>query len=214
MIHRICIMGAGPGGYTAAVRAAQQGAEVTLIEKADPGGTCLNWGCIPSKVLITTAELFERFHQAADFGIDLQGDIRVDMARLMARKEKIIADQIKGLHTLFDHHRIRYIKGQGQILKTGVVEIPQPEGPSLVAEWDRLILATGSSQFAFLAALGRITTVDWDRISVFHLDEYVGMSDRHPASFRRYLRERILDEVRPAQIHFLEGDAPDLEAAK
>ncbi len=75
-----------------------------------------------------------------------------------------------------------------------------------------LILATGSSQFAFLAALRRITTVDWDRISVFHLDEYVGMPDRHPASFRRYLRERILDEVRPAQIYFLEGDAPDLEA--
>jgi dihydrolipoamide dehydrogenase len=157
MIHRICIMGAGPGGYTAAVRAAQQGAEVTLIEKADPGGTCLNWGCIPSKVLITTAELFERFHQAADFGIDLQGHIRVDMARLMARKEKVIADQIKGLHTLFDHHRIRYIKGQGQILKTGVVEIPQPEGPSLVAEWDRLILATGSRPMALpgLAVDGR-----------------------------------------------------------
>ena len=144
MTHQICVMGAGPGGYVAAVRAAQQGAAVTLIEKENPGGTCLNWGCIPSKVLITTAELFERFHRAADFGITLTGKVAVDMAHLMARKEKVIADQIKGLHKLFDHHRIRYIQGSGHILKTGVIEVPQPDGPALAVAWDRLILATGS----------------------------------------------------------------------
>jgi len=137
-------MGAGPGGYVAAVRAAQQGADVTLIEKENPGGTCLNWGCIPSKVLITTAELFERFQRAADFGITLQGSVAVDMGHLMARKEKVIQDQIKGLHKLFDHHRIRYINGTGQILKTGVTEVPQPDGPATAVAWDRLILATGS----------------------------------------------------------------------
>lgn len=144
MTHRICVMGAGPGGYVAAVRAAQQGADVTLIEKENPGGTCLNWGCIPSKVLITTAELFERFHRAADFGITLQGSVTVDMAHLMARKEKVIHDQIKGLRKLFDHHRIRYINGTGQILKTGMIEVPQPDGPATAVAWDRLILATGS----------------------------------------------------------------------
>ena len=144
MVNRICVMGAGPGGYVAAVRAAQQGAKVTLIERENPGGTCLNWGCIPSKVLITTAELIARFHKAADFGIDLQGRIAVDMARLMTRKEKVISDQIKGLHTLFQHHRIRYIKGQGCLLKTGVMEVRQPDGAAEVVEWDRLILATGS----------------------------------------------------------------------
>ncbi len=144
MTQRICVMGAGPGGYVAAVRAAQQGADVTLIEKENPGGTCLNWGCIPSKVLITTAELLERFQRAADFGITLQGSVTVDMTHLMARKEKVIQDQIKGLHKLFDHHRIHYINGTGQILKTGVVEVPQPDGPATAVAWDRLILATGS----------------------------------------------------------------------
>lgn len=144
MTHRICVMGAGPGGYVAAVRAAQKGAQVTLIEKENPGGTCLNWGCIPSKVLITTAELFERFQRAADFGITLQGDMTVNMAHLMARKEKVIQDQIKGLRQLFEHHRIHYINGTGQILKTGVVEVPQPDGPATAVAWDRLILATGS----------------------------------------------------------------------
>jgi glucosamine-6-phosphate deaminase len=75
-----------------------------------------------------------------------------------------------------------------------------------------LILATGASQFAFLDAFKKDRSVDWPRITVFHLDEYRGMSDRHPASFRKYLRERILDEVRPEAVHFLQGDAPDAEA--
>jgi len=144
MAPRICVMGAGPGGYVAAVRAAQQGAEVTLIEEEKPGGTCLNWGCIPSKVMISTAELWERCRRAADFGITLPGDMAVDMDRLMARKEKVIQDQIKGLHNLFDHHRIRYHNGTAKILKTGVTEVTLPDGPATAVAWDRLILATGS----------------------------------------------------------------------
>ncbi|MCH8193003.1 MAG: glucosamine-6-phosphate deaminase [Planctomycetes bacterium] len=73
-----------------------------------------------------------------------------------------------------------------------------------------LILATGASQFTFLAAFSR-ETLDWSKITVFHLDEYRGLSDQHPASFRKYLRERILDQVQPAQVHLLAGDAPDVE---
>ena len=148
MTHRICVMGAGPGGYVAAVRAAQLGAHVTLVEKDNPGGTCLNWGCIPSKVLITTAELLERFHRADEFGIDLEGAPAVNMTRLMARKEKVVNDQVKGLRGLFQHHRIHYITGPGRILKTGVTEIRQADGPAAVVEWDRLILATGSRPVA------------------------------------------------------------------
>lgn len=71
-----------------------------------------------------------------------------------------------------------------------------------------LILATGASQFAFLDALKNLY-VEWNRITVFHLDEYIGLSDQHPASFRKYLKERILDEVKPSKIYLLNGDAPD-----
>jgi glucosamine-6-phosphate deaminase len=74
-----------------------------------------------------------------------------------------------------------------------------------------LILATGTSQFPFLEALKK-KHVDWNKITVFHLDEYIGLSDQHPASFRKYLKERILDSVRPHQIYFLNGDSPDIEA--
>ncbi|HDL18074.1 MAG TPA: glucosamine-6-phosphate deaminase [Bacteroidetes bacterium] len=74
-----------------------------------------------------------------------------------------------------------------------------------------LILATGASQFKFLDAFKASNRVDWSQITVFHLDEYKDISGRHPASFRRYLRERILDEVKPAEVHFLEGDAGDVD---
>lgn len=73
-----------------------------------------------------------------------------------------------------------------------------------------LILATGASQFTFLDDL-KTQRLDWSKITVFHLDEYLGMSDRHPASFRRYLRERILDEVKPKEIYFLNGDAENID---
>jgi glucosamine-6-phosphate deaminase len=75
-----------------------------------------------------------------------------------------------------------------------------------------LILATGASQFDFLNAFKLDSSVDWQRITVFHLDEYKDMSDQHPASFRKYLRERILDQVKPAMVHLLAGDAADIEA--
>jgi len=75
-----------------------------------------------------------------------------------------------------------------------------------------LILATGASQFSFLEAFKADGSVDWSRITVFHLDEYKGLSDQHPASFRKYLRERILEQVRPAAVHYLVGDAQDADA--
>jgi len=73
----------------------------------------------------------------------------------------------------------------------------------------RVIAATGASQFEFLDALTALAGIDWGRVDMFHLDEYVGMPDTHPASFRRYLRERIVERVRPRVFHFLAGDAPD-----
>jgi glucosamine-6-phosphate deaminase len=79
-----------------------------------------------------------------------------------------------------------------------------------------IILATGASQFAFLKALKTKESISWSKITVFHLDEYAGMTDKHPASFRKYLKDRILDEVRPGKVYFLQGEAenPDEEAER
>jgi len=75
-----------------------------------------------------------------------------------------------------------------------------------------IILATGASQFEFLHSFKKLDTVDWSKITVFHLDEYLNMPIMHPASFRKYLKERILDEVKPATVHYLHGDAADIDA--
>jgi len=143
---RICVLGGGPGGYVAAVRAAQLGGEVTLIEGVDVGGTCLNRGCIPSKTLITTAELLEKFHRAAEFGLTVEGSVRRDMQRLMARKNAVIKSQVKGIENLLKHHRIQLVKGMGTIRRPGLAAVRQPEG-ELEVPWDRLILATGTEPF-------------------------------------------------------------------
>jgi len=82
---RVAVLGAGPGGYVAAVRAAQLGAEVTVIEADRVGGTCLNWGCIPSKVMITAAEMLQKLQRVQEFGLKLEGKVLPDMQRLMAR---------------------------------------------------------------------------------------------------------------------------------
>ena len=144
MALRIAVIGAGPGGYVAAIRAAQLGAEVTIIEQDNVGGTCLNWGCIPSKVMITAAEMLEKFHQAEEFGLRLEGRIIPDMQRLMARKEKVIRDQSKGILDLFQHNKIRYVRGKGAIERRGLVVAGLEDGKTLEVPWDKLIVATGT----------------------------------------------------------------------
>lgn len=148
---KIAIVGAGPGGYVAAVRAAQLGAAVTLIEEVHPGGTCLNWGCIPSKIMITTAALLEKIESAGSYGIRVEGTVRPDMRRLMERKDKIVASQRKGILDLLAHHGIRYLKGTGVIKGRGMAAVRLPEGKEQQVPWDKLILATGSRPLALPA---------------------------------------------------------------
>ena len=146
MKTKITVLGAGPGGYVAAIRAAQMGADVTVIEAENAGGTCLNHGCIPSKIMITTAELLEKFHRAAEFGLVVEGGVRPDMQRLMARKNAIIKSQIKGILNLLKHHKIQFIKGTGYIKGPGLAAVKQ-QGEDIEVPWDKLILATGTTPF-------------------------------------------------------------------
>ena len=144
MAIKIIILGAGPGGYVAAIRAAQLGAEVAVIEKDNVGGTCLNWGCIPSKVMKTTADMFENFKRAAQFGIRNTGSVHPDMARLATRKETVIKNQAQGILKLFKQHEIHYLRGNGIITGPGIVSVTRKEQPSVEVKWDKLIIATGT----------------------------------------------------------------------
>jgi len=147
----VVIIGAGPGGYVAAIRAAQRGARVTLIEQDKVGGTCLNWGCIPSKIMITTAELLEKFHRAQEFGVRIEGKISLDMQQLMARKEKVIQDQGKAIQELLTHHKVRYLSGKGFIERQGLAVAHLQSGDTLEVPWDSLILAPGARPLEFPA---------------------------------------------------------------
>lgn len=145
MTMKILVIGGGPGGYVAAVRAAQLGGEVTVVEKENVGGTCLNWGCIPSKIMKTSAELLEKIHQAQGFGLAVTGEAKPDMARLMARKASVINTQIRGIEGLLKHHKIKLMKGEGVIDGPGKASVRAADGSTAAVDFDRLILAMGST---------------------------------------------------------------------
>ncbi|MGH7147113.1 MAG: FAD-dependent oxidoreductase, partial [Nitrospiraceae bacterium] len=97
----IAILGAGPGGYVAAIRAAQLGASVTVIESHALGGVCLNWGCIPSKALLAVVELGDKVKKAGPMGLQVSGPVTYDLPQMVARKNQVVAALVKGIATLF-----------------------------------------------------------------------------------------------------------------
>ncbi len=141
---RVAVLGGGPGGYVAAIRCAQLGAEVTLIERDQLGGTCLNRGCIPSKILKTTAEHLEMVKRAAEFGIGLTGEARINMDRLLDRKERILQWERRGVEALLKRHKINLVHGHGRIEGYGRLSTQGKDGKKTLFSWDGLILATGS----------------------------------------------------------------------
>lgn len=144
MAVKLTIIGAGPGGYVAAIRAAQKGAQVTVIENAEVGGTCLNWGCIPTKTLIASAEALEHARNAAEFGIELSGEVGYNLAKIRERKDKVIGIQVKGIRGLFKSWGVTLIEGRGSLLSPDTVRVVQKDGTTMDVKSDKIIIATGS----------------------------------------------------------------------
>ena len=141
---KITIIGAGPGGYVAAIRAAQKGAQVTVVEYAEVGGTCLNWGCIPTKTLIASAKALEQMRHAADFGIEVPGEIGYNLTKVRERKDKVVTTQVKGIRGLLKSWGISLIEGRGSLLSPDVVRVVQKDGTTMDIKSDKVIIATGS----------------------------------------------------------------------
>lgn len=144
MATKITILGAGPGGYVAAIRAAQRGASVTVVERAEVGGTCLNQGCIPTKTLMASAEAYAQVRKAADFGIELNGEAAYNLARIRERKDKVVATQVSGIRSLFKSWGVSLIPASGSLLSPGVVRAVQQDGTTHDIKSDKIIIATGS----------------------------------------------------------------------
>ncbi|MGD0625183.1 MAG: FAD-dependent oxidoreductase, partial [Thermodesulfobacteriota bacterium] len=120
--REIVIIGGGPGGYVAAIRAAQLGGKVTLIEKDELGGTCTNWGCIPTKALLRGVELLESVEGVKDFGIQV-GQVAVDFSKLMARKDRAVKTLVSGVGGLMKSNGIEVIKGKARLISPQKIEV-------------------------------------------------------------------------------------------
>lgn len=142
--YQLLILGAGPGGYVAAIHAAQLGAKVVVIEKAEVGGTCLNQGCIPTKTLISTAQILDKLQQATELGIDIQGIVKPDFIKMLARKNKVVSINVNGIKSLFKSYNIELIKGTGKFIDPQTVAVSLSDGTTKQITADKIIIATGS----------------------------------------------------------------------
>ena len=139
MKYDIIVIGSGPGGYVAAIRAAQLGRKVAIVEKADVGGVCLNWGCIPTKALLKSAQVHTYCKNAAHYGLDLEGEVKPDLQKIVARSRQVAESMSKGILFLLRKNGIDLIAGFGRLQGQGRVEV---EGAAYEA--DHIILATGA----------------------------------------------------------------------
>ena len=141
----LVVIGSGPGGYVGAIRASQLGLKTAVIEKDKTfGGTCLNVGCIPSKALLQSSEYFhEASHDFADHGIQLES-VKLDLSKMMARKDKIVKDLTGGIEFLFKKNKITGLKGFGKIINATTVEITAADGTKSLVEAKNIIIASGS----------------------------------------------------------------------
>src|SRR5665648_366612 len=110
---KIIVIGAGPGGYEAAIMAAKLGADVTVVEKDKPGGTCLNRGCIPTKSLLASADVMHTIKSASKFGIEIEGNIKSNYKKIIERKNKVRDQLISGIEFLFEKNNVKLVKGTG-----------------------------------------------------------------------------------------------------
>lgn len=144
MTKHLVVIGGGPGGYTAAIRGAQLGAKVTLIEKDLVGGTCLNRGCIPTKTLYRTAEILSHLQHASTFAINASSDASVDPAALKQRCDQVSTQLREGIEQLIRANAIDYVKGSAQLLSATEVLVTLEDQSQLRLQSDVTLIATGS----------------------------------------------------------------------
>src|SRR5688572_10445548 len=140
--RNVVVIGAGPAGYVCAIRLAQLGQKVTVVEKDELGGTCLNVGCIPSKAMIAAGALMERIHEAKTMGISVEG-VKLDLARLVAWKGEVVNKLTSGVGGLLKNHKVEHVAGAGRIHDARTVKMKTKEGERTLS-CDDIVLATGS----------------------------------------------------------------------
>ena len=144
MDYDIIVIGSGPGGYVAAIRASQLKMKVAVVEKAEIGGICLNWGCIPTKSLLKSSQVFDYLSHAGDYGIRIEGEVRADFPAMIARSRSVADGMSKGVQFLFRKNKIDVLQGKGTLLAGNSVELTDNEGQKKAYSAKNIILATGA----------------------------------------------------------------------
>ena len=140
--YDLMVIGSGPGGYVAAIRASQLGMKVGVVERAELGGICLNWGCIPTKALLKSAQVFEYINHAEDYGIAVK-DAKADFTAIVKRSRGVADGMSKGIQFLFKKNKIDHLVGHGALSAAKAVEVTDDKGAKTVYEASHIIVATG-----------------------------------------------------------------------
>ncbi len=143
MNYDIIVIGSGPGGYVAAIRAAQLGFSVGVVEKAELGGICLNWGCIPTKALLKSAQVFQYIQHANDYGVTAT-EAKADFPAMIRRSRDVAESMSKGIQFLFKKNKIEHIRGFGKVKPGKIVEVTDEAGDITTYTASHIILATGA----------------------------------------------------------------------
>lgn len=144
MKYDVLIIGSGPGGYVAAIRASQLGLKTGVVERESLGGICLNWGCIPTKSLLKSAQVLDYFKHAEEYGIKIEGEVKPEFDKIVARSRNVAEGMSNGIQYLFKKNKIDVISGTGKLKARGVVSVTNEEGKSSDVEASHIILATGA----------------------------------------------------------------------
>lgn len=140
--YDLIVIGSGPGGYVAAIRASQLGMKVGVVERSELGGICLNWGCIPTKALLKSAQVFDYINHAADYGINVK-DAKADFSGMVKRSRDVAGGMSKGIQFLFKKNKIDHIEGHGTLKKGKKVDVKDSSGKITTYDANHIILATG-----------------------------------------------------------------------
>src|SRR6188768_3835201 len=141
--YDLIVIGGGPAGYVAAIRAAQLGKRVACVEKERAGGTCLNWGCIPTKALLKNAELYHTMaHRAAEFGFKVEG-VSYDWSKIIKRSRDVSDKNAAGIEYLFKKNKVDYVRGEATMDKAGTVRVKSAEGKEETHTAPKVVICTG-----------------------------------------------------------------------
>lgn len=170
---KVAVIGGGPGGYVAALKAAMLGAEVTVIEKNKLGGTCLNVGCIPTKALLASSDVLRTVQEAKSFGINVEGEVKPDFKAIVERKQKVTDELVAGIQFLFDKRGVKKIDGYGKLIDKNTVEVTKDDGSVEEVKADKIILANGSipTVFPFMPYNGKNVITSDEVLSLEKLPE-------------------------------------------